>query len=92
MKMHIFCVSGSGASQFIFSPTYHIRLCKCINYVYNKIFKNHLSVLFAFQDVYSTGHSIDEANKLALSIISYVGCGISLLALTLALMTYLYHR
>uniref|UniRef100_A0A2C9KKK3 Uncharacterized protein n=1 Tax=Biomphalaria glabrata TaxID=6526 RepID=A0A2C9KKK3_BIOGL len=43
-------------------------------------------------DVYQSGLQISELDKKILSIISYVGCGISLAALLLTLMTYTFFR
>ena len=42
-----------------------------------------------FQDVYGTGGSLSEADRMALAIISYIGCGISCIAMCLTLITFL---
>ena len=41
------------------------------------------------QDVYGTGGSLSEADRMALAIISYIGCGVSFIAMCLTLLTFL---
>ncbi|XP_025098275.1 adhesion G-protein coupled receptor G6-like isoform X3 [Pomacea canaliculata] len=53
---------------------------------------DHMTNFALLMDVYSTGSHLSAADKKALSVISYAGCGISLLALTLTLLTYLLFR
>ncbi|CAH1799387.1 unnamed protein product [Owenia fusiformis] len=50
---------------------------------------DHLTNFALLMDVYGNIGQLSEGNKMALSIISYIGCGISLLALTATLLTYL---
>ena len=40
------------------------------------------------QDVYGTGGSLSEADRMALAIISYIGCGVSFIAMCLTLLTF----
>jgi hypothetical protein len=47
---------------------------------------------FIFQDIYQTGGQLSEANLLALTYISYIGCGVSLLGLIFTLLTYFMFR
>ncbi|XP_076445246.1 uncharacterized protein LOC143283086 isoform X3 [Babylonia areolata] len=49
---------------------------------------SHLTNFALLMDVYGAGGVLSEADKKALSIISYIGCGLSLLALLLTLLTY----
>ena len=42
-----------------------------------------------FQDVYGSGGSLSDADRMALAIISYVGCGVSFIAMCLTLITFL---
>lgn len=44
------------------------------------------------QDVYGVGGDLSQTNKLVLSYLSYLGCGISLLGLILTLVTYFSFR
>ncbi|XP_055888104.1 uncharacterized protein LOC106072137 isoform X3 [Biomphalaria glabrata] len=53
---------------------------------------NHMTNFALLMDVYQSGLQISELDKKILSIISYVGCGISLAALLLTLMTYTFFR
>ncbi|XP_070567747.1 adhesion G-protein coupled receptor G6-like [Ptychodera flava] len=48
---------------------------------------NHLTNFALLVDIYGHGERIDSANRRALSIISYIGCGISLLALLLTIVS-----
>ncbi|XP_070568956.1 adhesion G-protein coupled receptor G6-like [Ptychodera flava] len=48
---------------------------------------NHLTNFAVLVDVYDEAQHFDSANKKALSVVSYIGCGISLLALALALVS-----
>ncbi|XP_071133675.1 adhesion G-protein coupled receptor G6-like isoform X1 [Mytilus edulis] len=53
---------------------------------------DHLTSFALLMDIYQTGGSLSEANKLALTYISYIGCGVSLLGLLLTLLTYFMFR
>ncbi|XP_053396684.1 adhesion G-protein coupled receptor G6-like isoform X2 [Mercenaria mercenaria] len=53
---------------------------------------DHLTNFALLMDVYSTGGGLSKANSVALSIISYVGCGLSLLGVIITLLTYLKFR
>ncbi|CAC5372501.1 unnamed protein product [Mytilus coruscus] len=53
---------------------------------------NHLTSFALLMDIYQTGGGLSEANKLALTYISYIGCGVSLLGLLLTLLTYFMFR
>ncbi|KAI0228620.1 hypothetical protein LSAT2_020888 [Lamellibrachia satsuma] len=50
---------------------------------------DHLTNFALLLDVYDQGSSLDPEHQVALSVISYIGCGISLLAVTLTLITLL---
>lgn len=53
---------------------------------------NHLTSFALLMDIYQTGGGLSEANRLALTYISYIGCGVSLLGLLLTLITYFMFR
>ncbi|XP_062597425.1 adhesion G-protein coupled receptor G2-like isoform X2 [Saccostrea cucullata] len=53
---------------------------------------DHLTNFALLMDVYSVGGDLSEANKMALTYLSYLGCGISLLGLILTLITYFMFR
>nr|XP_022292963.1 adhesion G-protein coupled receptor G2-like isoform X2 [Crassostrea virginica] len=53
---------------------------------------DHLTNFALLMDVYGVGGQISEANRIALSYLSYLGCGISLLGLILTLITYFTFR
>ncbi|XP_062597421.1 adhesion G-protein coupled receptor G6-like [Saccostrea cucullata] len=53
---------------------------------------NHLTNFALLMDVYRAGGKISETNKRALTYLSYLGCGISLIGLTLTLITYCMFR
>ncbi|XP_071115301.1 adhesion G-protein coupled receptor G6-like isoform X1 [Haliotis cracherodii] len=53
---------------------------------------NHLTNFALLMDVYERGADVSEADRVALSLISYIGCGISLLCLLLTLLTYFMFR
>ncbi|KAL5010608.1 hypothetical protein ScPMuIL_012913 [Solemya velum] len=62
----------------IVKTTDNRTLCQC----------NHLTNFALLMDVYGTGEMIDADNRKALSILSYIGCSISLCGLVLTLLTY----
>ncbi|XP_012944090.1 adhesion G-protein coupled receptor G4 [Aplysia californica] len=49
---------------------------------------NHLTNFALLMDVYQEGSNLSDLDKKVLSIISYIGCGVSLFALLLTLITY----
>ncbi|XP_033740678.1 adhesion G-protein coupled receptor G6-like isoform X2 [Pecten maximus] len=49
---------------------------------------DHLTNFALLMDIYGTGGDLSEENKLAMSLISYIGCGISIFGLLLTLITY----
>ncbi|XP_067675291.1 adhesion G-protein coupled receptor G6-like isoform X2 [Haliotis asinina] len=53
---------------------------------------NHLTNFALLMDVYEGGTNISETDRVALSFISYIGCGVSLLCLLLTLLTYIMFR
>ncbi|XP_048769035.2 adhesion G-protein coupled receptor G2-like isoform X2 [Ostrea edulis] len=53
---------------------------------------DHLTNFALLMDVYGVGGDISEANRIALTYLSYLGCGISLLGLILTLITYFMFR
>ncbi|XP_046549118.1 uncharacterized protein LOC124259074 [Haliotis rubra] len=53
---------------------------------------NHLTNFALLMDVFEEGTTISETDRVALSFISYIGCGLSLLCLLLTLLTYLMFR
>ncbi|XP_041352198.1 adhesion G-protein coupled receptor G6-like isoform X2 [Gigantopelta aegis] len=53
---------------------------------------DHLTNFALMMDIYPDGISLSEDDKVALSIISYIGCGVSLLALIVTVATYLMFR
>ncbi|KAL8620952.1 hypothetical protein ACOMHN_044099 [Nucella lapillus] len=50
---------------------------------------DHLTNFALLMDVYGEGASLSETDKRVLSIISYIGCGVSLVSLLLTLLTYI---
>ncbi|XP_070568344.1 adhesion G-protein coupled receptor G6-like isoform X2 [Ptychodera flava] len=60
----------------------NVTICEC----------DHLTNFAVLMDIYGTTEGISEGNARALSIISYIGCGISLFGLLLTLITYLMFR
>ncbi|XP_070189273.1 adhesion G protein-coupled receptor L3-like isoform X2 [Littorina saxatilis] len=56
----------------------NVTTCQC----------DHLTNFALLMDVFNEGASLSETDSKILSIISYIGCGISLLALILTLLTY----
>ncbi|XP_033635708.1 adhesion G-protein coupled receptor G2-like isoform X2 [Asterias rubens] len=69
--------SNDGCYQSLDNSDDNNIVCKC----------NHLTNFAMLMDVYS-GEPIPEGHQLALSIISYAGCCISLIGLVLTLITY----
>ncbi|XP_060084150.1 adhesion G-protein coupled receptor G6-like [Ylistrum balloti] len=49
---------------------------------------DHLTNFALLMDIYGTGGNLSEENRLAMSLISYIGCGISIFGLLLTLITY----
>ncbi|OWF51985.1 G-protein coupled receptor 126 [Mizuhopecten yessoensis] len=69
--------SGEGCSVYETVANSHTT-CAC----------DHLTNFALLMDIYGTGGGISDENRLAMSIISYVGCSISLFSLLLTLFTY----
>lgn len=69
--------SSEGCSLDTELSTNDTTSCRC----------DHLTNFALLMDVY--GASLSETDKRVLSIISYIGCGVSLLALLLTLLTYI---
>ncbi|XP_013379590.1 adhesion G-protein coupled receptor G6 isoform X2 [Lingula anatina] len=53
---------------------------------------DHLTNFALLVDVYGTGSGIDELNRRILMIVTYVGCGLSILGLLLTIISYLAYR
>ncbi|XP_002735776.3 adhesion G-protein coupled receptor G6-like [Saccoglossus kowalevskii] len=53
---------------------------------------DHLTNFALLMDVYGTASEFDESHQKALSIVSYIGCGISLFCMLLTLITFLAFR
>ncbi|XP_077977676.1 adhesion G-protein coupled receptor G6-like [Glandiceps talaboti] len=61
------------------TETDNVTICEC----------DHLTNFALLMDIYGDSGNIDAANQKALSIISYIGCGISLFGLALTILTYM---
>lgn len=59
---------------------------------YTECLCDHLTNFALLMDVYGVGGELSQTNKLVLSYLSYLGCGISLLGLILTLITYFSFR
>lgn len=59
---------------------------------YTECLCDHLTNFALLMDVYGVGGDLSQTNKLVLSYLSYLGCGISLLGLILTLITYFSFR
>ncbi|KAL8588189.1 hypothetical protein ACOMHN_063585 [Nucella lapillus] len=53
---------------------------------------DHLTNFALLMDVYGQGGWLSEKDRKILSVISFIGCGLSLLALLLTLLTYIFFR
>ncbi|XP_077864329.1 adhesion G-protein coupled receptor G6-like [Saccoglossus kowalevskii] len=62
--------------------SHNVTTCEC----------DHLTNFALLMDVYGTASEFDEGHQKALSIVSYIGCGISLLCMLLTLITFLAFR
>ncbi|XP_077976979.1 adhesion G-protein coupled receptor G6-like [Glandiceps talaboti] len=60
----------------------NVTVCEC----------NHLTNFALLVDVYDEGDQVDSVSQKALSIISYIGCGISLLALVVTIVTLVFFK
>lgn len=64
------------------------RLTSTTGDLYQKYYFS-FSVCVCFQDVYGSGGDLSDADRMALAIISYIGCGVSFLAMCLTIITFL---
>ncbi|XP_070568357.1 adhesion G-protein coupled receptor G6-like [Ptychodera flava] len=74
--------SGEGCAISLEENDNYRVLCEC----------DHLTNFALLVDIYNEGINIDSPNKKALSIISYVGCIVSLISLAMTLVTLIAYK